>query len=91
MADGSGAGNGKVVLLARIDAVAERVDTGDYLGARVLLRGWRSGADVTDIPGSVLDRAQQWVDGAYAALSDGEPDPLVARNALLQIRRALTT
>jgi hypothetical protein len=92
MVAGSGAPEGGVmVLLARIDAIAELVDRGQYLGARALLQTWRSGTDAGEVRTEILDRAEQWVDAAYAALSDGEPDPMLARDTLLQIRRALTS
>ena len=80
------------MLLARLDRASGLVDDERYWDARGALYGrrWTEDLDVSCVSPQVLQRAQQFVDAACDALTGHDVHPQVARNYLLQARRALT-
>jgi hypothetical protein len=80
------------ILLQRADSIADLVDGGRYADARGELNGkrWLAHVDTDALPAEVLDRAQQWIDAAYDALSGSNPDARHAHHILLQLRRVIT-
>lgn len=83
---------GADLLLSRLDAASGLVDDERYWDARGSLYGrrWTEDLDVSTVPPHLLDKAQQFVDAACDELTGHDVNPQVARNYLLQARRALT-
>ncbi|MBW3630754.1 MAG: response regulator [Gemmatimonadetes bacterium] len=81
------------LLLNRLDSIAELIDQDRYADAREKLRGprWLEDLDVQGIPLPVLKRAQQWIDTGHDALAGPDLDVGLARNALLQVRRVISS
>lgn len=87
----SGGSSGARSLLNRLDAVSGLVDDERYWEARGALYGkrWTEDVDVSGVPAELLKKAQQFVDAAADELSGHDVNPHLARNYLLQARRAL--
>ena len=84
--------SGADLLLMRLDAASGLVDDERYWDARGALYGkrWTEDLDLSEVPPQVLQKAQQFVDAACDALTGHDVNAQVARNYLLQARRALT-
>lgn len=88
-------GSGKAgtdLLLRRLDTASGLVDDERYWDARGALYGrrWTEDLDLSAVPPQLLEKAQQFVDAACDELTGHDVNPQVARNYLLQARRALT-
>ena len=90
--NGSRKGAAAASLLNRLDAVSELVDQERYWEARGALSGkrWTEDLDLADVPPPLLEKAQQFVNAACDELTGHDVNPQIARNYLLQARRALT-
>ena len=90
--NGSTRGAGADSLLSRLDAVSALVDDERYWEARGAIAGkrWTADLDLSDVPPPLLEKAQQFVDAACDELTGHDVNPQMARNYLLQARRALT-
>lgn len=89
--DGSRGSGVAELLLARVDSIGDLIERDRFAEAREALNGrkWLGEVETGDLPPELIRRAQQWIDAGHDALGGSEPDAMLARNILIQLRRVL--